>query len=120
MSREGGWGAKIFSKNNQNIIERANLMRKLFWVGVQKMAKNYFHRMRNKRPVNIARGTTDPEIDSVTWFELGNNMAPFALVANLATRWCHLHKLKIWPPYGSTCISLHRLLALPHYLELPS
>ena len=91
MSREGGWGAKIFSKNNQNIIERANLMRKLFWVGVQKMAKNYFHRMRNKRPVNIARGTTDPEIDSVTWFELGNNMAPFALVANLATRWHHLH-----------------------------
>ena len=25
---------------------------------------------------NIARGTTDPEIDSVTWIELGNNMAP--------------------------------------------
>ena len=25
---------------------------------------------------NIARGTTDPEIDSVTWIKLGNNMAP--------------------------------------------
>ena len=35
--------------------------------------------------VNIARGTTDPEIDSVTWIELGNNMAPLTLVANLTT-----------------------------------
>ena len=43
------------------------------------------------RFINIARGTTDPEIDSVTWIEFGNNMAPFALVANLATRWRHLH-----------------------------
>ena len=34
---------------------------------------------------NIARGTTDPEIDSVTWIELGNNMAPLTLVANLTT-----------------------------------
>ena len=25
---------------------------------------------------NIARGTTDPEIDSVNWIKLGNNMAP--------------------------------------------
>ena len=24
---------------------------------------------------NIARGTTDPKIDSVTWIQLGNNMA---------------------------------------------
>ena len=40
---------------------------------------------------NIARGTTDPEIDSVTWIKLGNNMAPLTLVANLATRWRHLH-----------------------------
>ena len=32
---------------------------------------------------NIARGTTDPEIDSVTWIKFGNNMA---LIANLATR----------------------------------
>ena len=33
--------------------------------------------------INIARGTTDPEIDSVTWIKFGNNMA---LIANLATR----------------------------------
>ena len=39
----------------------------------------------------IARGTTDPEIDSVTWTKFGNNMAPLALVAILATRWRHLH-----------------------------
>ena len=32
-------------------------------------------------------------------------MAPFALVANLATRWRHLHKLQICPPDGATCIS---------------
>ena len=53
----------------------------------------------------IARGTTDPEIESVTWIKLGNNMAPHTLVANLATRWRHLHKLQIWPPDGATCIS---------------
>ena len=40
---------------------------------------------------NIARGTTDPEIDSVTWIKSSNNMAPLALVAYLATRWRHLH-----------------------------
>ena len=40
---------------------------------------------------NIARGTTDPEIESVTWIKLGNNMAPHTLVANLANRWRHLH-----------------------------
>ena len=34
---------------------------------------------------NIARGTTDPEIDSETWTKLGNNIAPLALIANLAT-----------------------------------
>ena len=34
---------------------------------------------------NIARGTTDPEIDSVPWIELGNNKAPLKLVANLTT-----------------------------------
>ena len=31
---------------------------------------------------NIARGTTDPEIHSVTWIKFDNNMA---LIANLAT-----------------------------------
>ena len=50
---------------------------------------------------NIDRGTTDPEIDSVTWtkfgnhiihdsiyisFKLGSKMVPLALVAKLATR----------------------------------
>ena len=40
--------------------------------------------------LNIARGTTDPEIDSETWTKLGNNMAPLALIANLDTRWSHL------------------------------
>ena len=54
---------------------------------------------------NIARGTTDPEIDFVTWTEFGNNMAPLALVAHLATRWRHLHLLQIWPPDGTTYIS---------------
>ena len=34
---------------------------------------------------NIARGTTDPEIDSVTWIKFSNNMAPRALVAYLPT-----------------------------------
>ena len=32
---------------------------------------------------NIARGTTDPEIDSVTWTKFSDHMA--ALVTNLAT-----------------------------------
>ena len=27
---------------------------------------------------NIARSTTDPEIDSVTWIKFSNNMAPLA------------------------------------------
>ena len=57
------------------------------------------------RGKNIARATTDPEIDSVTWTKFGNNMAPLALFANLATRWSHLHMLQIWPPDGTTCIS---------------
>ena len=49
------------------------------------------HAQVNKeRPINIARGTTDPEIDSVTWIKFSNNMAPLAFVANLATRWRHL------------------------------
>ena len=85
----------------------------------------------------------DPEIDSVTWIKFGNKMAPLTLVANLATRWCHLHQLQIWPPDSATCISckfchqmaplalvanlatrwrhLHKStsLALPHCLELP-
>ena len=46
---------------------------------------------RPTQQINIARGTTDPEIDSVTWIEFGNNMAPLALVVNFPTRWHHLH-----------------------------
>ena len=83
-----------------------------------------------KSQSNIARCTTDPEIDSLTWIEQGNNMASLTLVANLVTRWRHLHKLQIWPPDGATFISckfghqmapLHKStsLALPHCLELP-
>ena len=50
-----------------------------------------------------------------------HQMAPLALVANLATRWRHLHWLQIWPPDGATCISSkvgHQVvsLALPHCL----
>ena len=56
-------------------------------------------------PKNIARGTTDPEIDSVTWIELGNKIAPLTLVAYLATRWRHLHYLQIWPTDGAIYIS---------------
>ena len=33
--------------------------------------------------INIARGTTDPEIDSETWTELGNNMAPLTLITTI-------------------------------------
>ena len=44
---------------------------------------------------NIARGTTDPEIESVTWIKFCNNKAPLAPVANLSTRWRHLHWLQI-------------------------
>ena len=53
---------------------------------------------------NIARGTTDPEIDSVIWTKFSDHMVPLALVSylttrwrrlqlleNLATRWHHLH-----------------------------
>ena len=38
---------------------------------------------------NIARGTTDPEIDSITWTKFSDHMA--ALVTNLATRWHYMH-----------------------------
>ena len=53
---------------------------------------------------NIARGTTDPEIDSVTWIKFSKNMAPLALVANLPTRWRHLYSSQMWPPDGAFCI----------------
>ena len=50
---------------------------------------------------NIVRGTTDPEIDSVTKFR--DHMAAFTLVSNLDIRWHHLHSLKIWP---QDCVKL--------------
>ena len=45
--------------------------------------------------LNIARGTTDPEIDSVTWIKFSNNMTLLALVENFANRWHNLHWFKI-------------------------
>ena len=48
-------------------------------------------------------------------------MAPLALVANLATRWRHLHKLQIWPPDGATCISCkfgHQMALLALFANL--
>ena len=41
---------------------------------------------------NIARGTTGPEIDSMTCIscKFGHHMAPLVSVANLTTRWHHL------------------------------
>ena len=77
--------------------------------------KKWHFSLQGSKYGNIARGTTDPEIDSVTWTKLGNNMAPFALVANLTTRWRHLHKLQIWPPDDHQVESL----ALLHCLGLP-
>merc|ERR1711894_543884 len=51
-------------------------------------------------------------------------MAPLVIVANLATRWCHLHCLQIWPPDGTTCIDSkvgHQVTShtLPHCHGLP-
>ena len=64
---------------------------KVFSSTVKNLQKTLLKRLKifNKR-LNIARGTTDPELDSVTLIELGNNMALLALIANLATRWHHL------------------------------
>ena len=42
-----------------------------------------FSKMKSR--INIARGTTDPEIDSVTWIKFSNNMDI------LVTRWSYLH-----------------------------
>ena len=63
-----------------------------------------FHTQNEEKSQNIARGTTDPEIDSVTRIKFSNNITPLALVTNLATRWRHLHWLQIWLPDGATCI----------------
>ena len=63
------------------------------------------------RWLNIARGTTDPEIDSVTWtkfsdhkawstdgetcisYKFSHQMAPLSLVPNVTTRWRNFHWL---------------------------
>ena len=64
------------------------------WTGMVSKISNIDKITQNRQTVwneevvlerNIARGTTDPEIDSETWTKLGNNMAPLALIANLAT-----------------------------------
>ena len=39
-------------------------------------------------------------------------MAPLALVANLATRWHHLHWFQSWPPGNVTCIATLPWIAL--------
>ena len=39
--------------------------------------QEYLLKAKNGKP-NIARGTTDPEIDSVTWTKFSNNMARLA------------------------------------------
>ena len=57
-------------------------------IRVETQAKPKSRKQEQKR--NNARGTTDPDIDSETWTKLGNNMAPLALIPNLATRWRHL------------------------------
>ena len=60
---------------------------------------------RLKRNIqNIARGTTDPEIDSVTWIDFSNSMAPLALVANLANRWHNLDWFKMRSSGGIICV----------------
>ena len=47
---------------------------------------NYRKKARQLGKTIIARDTTDPKIDSVTWNKFDNNLATLALVANLATR----------------------------------
>ena len=38
-------------------------------------------------------------------WKFGHKVASLALAPNLATRWRHLHQLKIWSPGGTNCIS---------------
>ena len=77
------------------------------YIFVKTDCSNESHVCIQRRIENIARGTTDPEIDSVTCIscKFGNQMLPLVLVANLTTRWHHLHQLQICPPDGTTCIS---------------
>ena len=84
---------------------------------------------------NIARSTTDPEIDSVTKFgnnvaplalvatcKSGHKMAPLAFVANLTKWWHKLDWFKIWSCATSIVSKVGHQVgshALPHCLELP-
>ena len=36
-------------------------------------------------------------------YKFGHQMVPFSYLANLATRWRHLHWLQIWSPGGVIC-----------------
>ena len=47
----------------------------VFSVGPFVVQRNIKSSCRSKYKRNIARGTTDPEIDSVTWIKFINNMA---------------------------------------------
>ena len=38
-------------------------------------------------------------------YNIGHHVAPLALVANLVTRWHHLHKMQIWPTGRASCIN---------------
>ena len=41
----------------------------------------------------------------VTWIKSSNNKAPLAWIANLTTRWRHLHLFQFWPPHSATYFS---------------
>ena len=80
---------------------------------------------KEKERENIARGTTGPEIDSVTCISciFGHQVAQLGLVQHLVIRWRHLHCLQSWPPGCVTCIATLpwiALLALSVSIELVS
>ena len=78
---------------------------KKYWVN--KRRKNiYVYRQKVNICQNIARGTTDPEIDSVTCIscKFGHQVTPLVLVAYLTTKWHNLDWFKIWSSGGATCI----------------
>ena len=52
-----------------------------------------------------------------------HQMAPLALVPNLATRWSHMNWLQIWPPDDTTCICCkfdHQMAPLALVTNLPT
>ena len=83
-------GLKMTPEQTNLILRKIMLDSKHFHIYTAyctlKTLKHYTHPVHK----NVARGTMDPEIDSVTWIKFSNNMAPLAFVANLATRWRHL------------------------------